>query len=52
MTDTIMNITEFIASLCAMLFFAFILIALIVFAIYVIIVVIFNVILVFSNRKR
>lgn len=52
MTDTILNLTEFIASICALLFFTFILVALVVFAGYIILATIFNVVLAFKNKKR
>lgn len=52
MTDTILNITEFIASICALLFFVFILVALVVFAGYMIMMVIFNILLLINAKKR
>lgn len=52
MTDTILNITEFIASICALLFFVFILVALVVFAGYMIMMVIFNILLWINAKKR
>ena len=52
MTDTILNITEFIASLCALLFFVFILIAMIVVAGYIVLATILNLILWVRSKKR
>lgn len=52
MTDTILNLTEFIASICALLFFVFILIGLVVFAGYIILATIFNIALAFKDKKR
>lgn len=52
MTDTILNITEFIASICSLLFFVFILVALVVFAGYMIMMVIFNILLWINAKKR
>lgn len=52
MTDTILNVTEFIASICALLFFVFILVALVVFAGYMIMMVIFNILLWINAKKR
>ena len=52
MTDTILNITEFIASLCALLFFSFILVALVVLAGYIVLVTILNIILWIRSKKR
>lgn len=51
MTDTILNITEFIASLCALLFFVFILVALVVLAGYIVLATILNIILWIRSKK-
>ena len=52
MTDTILNITEFIASLCTLLFFVFILVALVVLAGYIVLATILNIILWIRSKKR
>lgn len=52
MTDTILNITKFIASLCALLFFVFILVALVVLAGYIVLATILNIILWIRSKKR
>lgn len=53
MTDTILNITEFIASLCSLLlFFVFILVALVVLAGYIVLATILNIILWIRSKKR
>lgn len=52
MTDTILNLTQFIASICALLFFVFILIGLVVVAVYIILRVIFDILLWINMKKR
>lgn len=52
MTDTILNITEFIASLCALLLFVFILVALVVLSGYIVLATILNIILWIRSKKR
>lgn len=52
MTNTILNLTEFIASLCALLFFVFILVALVVFAGYIVLATVLNIILWIRSKKR
>lgn len=52
MTDTLLNMTEFIASLCALLFFVLILMALVVVAGYIVLGTILNLILWIRSKKR